>query len=114
MKGIFIETPLFTRLLPEYLSDEAYRELQQALLENPGSGNVMPGTGGFRKMRWPDSRRGKGTRGGVRIIYYWLQEDSQIWLFTIYDKDEMSDLNAGEKQALKAMIKTELAQRKKS
>lgn len=57
----FIETPLFSRLLPEYLDDEAYRTLQQALLVHPESGNVIPGTGGFRKIRWHDIRRGKGT-----------------------------------------------------
>lgn len=113
MKGIFIEMPLFTRLLSEYLSDEAYKELQQALLEKPELGDVMPGTGGFRKMRWLDSRHGKGTRGGLRIIYYWLQEDRQIWFFTIYGKGELTDLSAKEKQALKMAIKAALAQRKK-
>jgi len=49
MKLVFFETPLFTRLLPEYLNDDSYRALQRALLENPELGDVMPGTGGFRK-----------------------------------------------------------------
>jgi len=52
MKLVFFETPLFTRLLPNYLDDEGYRSLQRALLENPERGDVMPGTGGFRKLRW--------------------------------------------------------------
>jgi len=47
----------------------------------------MPGTGGFRKCRWLDQRRGKGKRGGLRIIYYYFMRDAQIWLFTIYDKN---------------------------
>ena len=55
---VFLETPLFTRLLPCYLNDESYRALQRALLENPEPGDVMPGTGGFRKVRREDSRRG--------------------------------------------------------
>jgi mRNA-degrading endonuclease RelE of RelBE toxin-antitoxin system len=54
----------------------------------------MPGTGGFRKLRWHDERRGKGKRGGLRVIYYWLINDRQIWMFSIYDKDEVSNLTA--------------------
>jgi len=68
MKLVFFETPQFSRLLPDYLSDESYQELQRILLENPEIGNVMPGTGGFRKVRWEDTRRGKGKRGGLRVI----------------------------------------------
>ena len=96
MKGIFIETPVFTRLLPEYLSDEDYRELQQALLECPELGVVMPGTGGFRKLRWRDTRRGKGARGGLRVVYYHLAADGEFWMFTLYDKDEISDITPAE------------------
>lgn len=113
MKRIFIETPLFTRLLPDYLSDEAYRLLQQALLENPEMGELMPDTGGFRKLRWPDARRGKGKRGGLRVIYYHLLTDRQVWLFTIYCKDEMADLTPDDKRQLKAAIQKELAARRK-
>ena len=64
----------------------------------------MPRTGGFRKMRWPDPRRGKGTRGGLRIIYYHFIEDAQIWLMTLYAKDELKDLTSAQKKALKAAI----------
>jgi len=69
MKLAFFETPLFTRILDGYLTDENYRELQRALMENPEMGDRMPGTGGFRKVLWEDARRGKGKRGGLRIIY---------------------------------------------
>jgi hypothetical protein len=112
MKLVFFETPLFTRLLPDYLDDESYRELQLALLANPSLGDVMPGTGGFRKVRWTDARRGKGKRGGLRIIYYYLTADHQIWFFTLYDKDEASDLTAEEKRLLKQAIQRELAARR--
>jgi len=71
----------------------------------------MAGTGGFRKLRWADARRGKGRRGGLRIIYYHFKSDRQIWLMTLYDKDEASDLTAKEKKALKASIENELAAR---
>jgi len=112
MKLVFFETPLFTRLLPDYLDDEAYSELQQTLAAEPEAGDVMPGTGGFRKIRWADPRRGKGKRGGLRIIYYYLTEDHQIWLFTIYDKDEVTDLTARQKGALKQAIQAELKARR--
>jgi hypothetical protein len=115
MNLVFLETPLFTRLLGDYLSDESYRELQRALMENPELGDVIPGTGGFRKARWNDARRGKGKRGGLRVIYYYLTADHQIWFFTLYDKDEAADLNAEEKKALKKAIRIELeARRQKS
>jgi hypothetical protein len=78
MKLAFFETPLFTRLLPEYLNDDSYRALQRTLLENPELGDVMPGTGGFRKIRWEDPRRGKGKRGGLRVIYYYLTAEHLI------------------------------------
>ncbi len=78
MTLVFFETPLFTRLLPDYLNDESYRALQKALMDNPELGDVMPGTGEFRKVRWEDSRRGKGKRGGLRVIYYYLSGDHQI------------------------------------
>ena len=71
----------------------------------------MPGTGGFRKLRWADVRRGKGRRGGLRIIYYHFKSDRQIWLMTLYDKNEVSELTAKEKKALKASIENELATR---
>lgn len=112
MKLVFFETPLFTRLLPDYLDDETYSELQQTLAANPETGEVMPGTGGFRKIRWADPRHGKGKRGGLRVIYYYLTEDRQIWMFTIYDKDEASDLTAKQKRALKQAIQAELQARR--
>jgi len=104
---LFIEAPAFTRLLPSYLTDDEYRWLQEALLTNPEAGAVMPQTGGFRKLRWPDRRRSKGTRGGLRIIYYYFREDSGIWLMTLYGKDELKDLTAPQKRALKAAIDAE-------
>lgn len=112
MKLVFFETPQFTRLLPDYLEDDEYKELQSALLENPEMGDPMPGTGGFRKVRWKDPNRGKGKRGGLRVIYYHLSSDNQIWFFTLYDKDEMVDLTPDEKKQLKQAIQNELAARR--
>jgi len=58
-------------------------------------------------MRFADARRGKGKRGGLRVIYYWWDSGMQFWLFTLYDKDEMPDLTPLQRKALKAMIKAE-------
>jgi len=113
MNLVFFETLVFTRLLPDYLGDEAYRALQEALLENPELGAVMPGTGGFRKTRWEDARRGKGKRGGLRVIYYSLKADKQIWFFTLYDKNEATDLSSSEKKLLKKAIQAELEARRR-
>ena len=107
----FIEAPAFTRHLPDYLSEDGYRKLQNNLAANPAAGDLMPGTGGFRKIRWADARRGKGRRGGLRIIYYHFASDHQIWLMTLYDKAEASDLTAKEKKALKTAVEIELAAR---
>ena len=107
----FIEAPAFTRHVSDYLADDEYRELQNQLAANPELGVLMPGTGGFRKLRWADPKRGKGRRGGLRIIYYYFLADQQIWLMTIYDKDETSDLTPREKRTLKSTIQTELQAR---
>jgi len=107
----FIEAPPFTRYVADYLADDQYRELQNRLVANPELGDLMPGTGGFRKLRWPDPRRGKGRRGGLRVIYYHFMADQQIWLMTLYDKDEASDLTPREKKALRDALENELQAR---
>lgn len=88
--------------------------MQNRLAGNPELGDLMPGTGGFRKIRWADPRRGKGRRGGLRIIYYYFLSDQQIWLMTLYDKDEAADLTPKEKKALKDAVETELKARSKA
>jgi len=112
MKSLFVELPAFSRFRADYFDDEGFRVLQNALMENPEAGDVIEGTGGLRKQRHPDPRRGKGKRGGLRIIYFWWEAGQQFWLFTLYDKDEMNDLSADEKKALKSMLKHELEARR--
>ncbi len=107
-----IEAPAFTRHLSEYLDEDGYRDLQQALVEQPTLGDVIEGTGGFRKLRWPDTRRGKGRRGGLRLIYFFFAAAEQIWLMTIYGKDEMDDLSAAQKKLLNAALERELTARR--
>ena len=111
MRATFIELPPFMRYRPDYLDDQAYRELQIELMKHPDAGDVIPGTGGLRKLRYSDRTRGKGKRGGLRVIYYWRVAAEQFWLFTLYDKDEASDLTAEQRKALSAMLQREIKAR---
>jgi hypothetical protein len=107
----FIEAPYFSKLLAEYPSDEDYRQLQLHLARDPEAGDVIQGTGGFRKVRWADRRRGQGKRGGLRVIYYYFEQDRQLWFLTIYGKDEAATLTPREKRVLKAAVEDENRQR---
>jgi hypothetical protein len=100
----FIEASAFTRSVHHYLDDESYRALQAELAANPERGEVIPGSGGFRKVRWADTRRGKGRRGGLRVIYFYFEFEQQIWLMTLYGKNEAADLTTKEKKVLKTAI----------
>lgn len=112
MDAVIVELPAFQRLRETYLDDDGYRAVQDVLLENPEAGSVIPGAGGLRKLRFADARRGKGRRGGLRIIYYWWSGGPEFWLFTLYDKDEAADLTATEKRWVRDLIKAELQARK--
>lgn len=114
MNANFTELPAFARYRQDYLDDDAFCRLQQWLLNKPDAGDVIPGTGGLRKMRFADARRGKGKRGGIRIIYYWWLGGGQFWLFTLYDKDEATDLSAEERKGLKQRLEQEIRMRNQS
>ena len=88
----FAETKLFTRLVQEYLSDDEYAQLQQALIANPEAGSIIPGSGGVRKMRWGVAGRGK--RGGLRVIYFLRTRHGQIWMLTLYAKNVADNISA--------------------
>jgi hypothetical protein len=88
----FIETKLFTRLADDYLSDNEMRELQAVLIANPEAGDVIPGSGGVRKLRWRAPGRGK--RGGYRVIYFAKVAHGVIWMLTIYPKNVVENIPA--------------------
>lgn len=104
MEALFIELPPFERYRAEYLTDDEFRDLQQILLKNPEGGDVIKHTGGLRKIRFADSRRQKGKRGGIRVIYYWYLEKSRFLLFTLYNKDQKDDLTRPQQELLRGML----------
>ena len=107
MEATFIELPPFQRLREHYLSDDEYRALQYTPLAQPDAGDVIKGTGGLRKIRFSDKRRGKGKRGGLRVIYYYWNAGGQFWMFAVYDKDEVSDLSSDERKVLAQLLERE-------
>jgi len=113
MLATFVELPAFERHREEYLDDESLRGLQLTLMNNSEAGDLIIGTGGLRKLRYRDARRGKGKRGGLRIIYYYWSGGPEYWLFTLYDKDEMVDLTPKQRDMLKERVKSELKLRKR-
>lgn len=88
----FIETRFFSQLVGEYLSDDEYASLQKTLVANPQAGPLIPGSGGVRKIRW--AVRGRGKRGGVRVIYYAKIREGVIWMLTIYPKNVAENIPA--------------------
>lgn len=111
MKAVFVELPPFERLRTSYLDDAAYRALQNELMQNPLAGDVIEGAGGLRKLRQADPRRGKGKRGGLRVIYYWWLGGEQFWLFTVYDKDQADDLTPEQRKFVKRLLEVEREKR---
>jgi hypothetical protein len=87
---VFIETSLFTKILPDYLSDDEYQALQVYLMEHPNAGNIIRGSGGVRKVRWAIGNKGKS--GGIRVIYYWKNYTDETWMLTLYAKNEKESI----------------------
>ena len=88
----FIESSVFGRVLSAYLDDDEYSELQQYLIQNPEAGEVIPGSGGLRKLRW--ARSGVGKRGGLRIIYFVRYRPTEFWMLTLYAKAKRENIPA--------------------
>ncbi len=99
---VIIETPVFTKLITELMSDEDYRELQLTLVARPDLGVLVRNSGGLRKLRWNLFERGKS--GGVRVIYYWMTEDEQLYMLLVYPKNVQDNLTAQQLNMLKAII----------
>jgi hypothetical protein len=102
----FVETSVFSGQLLEQLHDDDYRSLQLALTLRPEQGALIPGSGGLRKLRW--ALRGKGKRGGLRIIYYWDPADGVIYLIYLYAKNQQENLRSDQIKLLRRTIEEDL------
>ncbi len=65
-----MELPAFERYRADHLDEDLFRQLQDLLMKDPEAGDPIPGTGGLRKLRFRDASRGRGKRGGLRVVYY--------------------------------------------
>ena len=99
---VFVEAPIFTKLVYDYLKEDEYAALQWTLALRPETGKVISGSGGLRKIRW--SAKGQGKRGGTRIIYYFQKEVGEIWLLTIYAKNEVEKIPTDILRAIKEAL----------
>lgn len=100
----FVETSSFTKRIVAMALEDALRDLQLALLENPEAGDVDPGTGGLRKIRMADPHRRKGKRGGARVHYLWLSHKTRIYLVFVYGKHERATLSPEQKKHLRRVV----------
>ena len=96
---LFIESHKFAEQVATLNAEEALWELENELLQNPDKGDLIQGTGGFRKIRM--KLRGRGKSAGARVVYFHLKDRSVIFLFFLYTKSAQSDLTAEQKAALR-------------
>ena len=96
----FIETPFFTRQITDLVDDAVYTEFQKELLQNPQKGDVIPKSGGLRKVRMRLPGRGKS--GGARVIYLHLEQRVVIVFFYVYTKAKSDNLSAEQLKRLRA------------
>ena len=101
----FVETKLFTELVLDYLSDDEYAAMQQFLVVNPEAGDVIPASGGVRKLRWGVAGRGK--RGGLRVIYFLRRRNDEVWMLTLYAKSVADTIPAKVLKKIKEAIDAE-------
>ena len=95
------ETQIFARAAEKLWSEDERSGLVDHLARNPEAGDVIPGTGGVRKMRW--GRFGSGKRGGARVVYFYFRSDRPLYLLMAYAKAQATDLTPDEKKAVSAL-----------
>jgi hypothetical protein len=96
------ETPLFQRQAKKLWSEDEAQAFVDFIARNPEVGDIIPDTGGVRKVRW--SREGMGKRGGARVIYFYFHEDTPLWLLLAYAKADRGDMTNTEKRAAADLV----------
>ena len=99
----FIETPGFSSIRENYFDESQFHMLQLYLMDQPDAGDIIKGSGGVRKLRW--GLPGRGKRGGVRVIYYWVTKEHQILFLTAYAKNEARDLSPDTIKAIREIVR---------
>ncbi len=97
-----VETERFLKDTKPLMSDAERAELVAFVGANPDAGEVIPETGGVRKIRW--ALAGRGKRGGARVIYYYHNERVPVFLLAAYSKNEKANLSRGERNAIKRLV----------
>jgi hypothetical protein len=97
-----VETPTYLRQAVG-LTEGQRIEIISFLSNNPRAGELIPGTGGLRKVRF--GKPGKGKRGGYRTIHYYAADDVPIFLMAIVDKGHRADISQAERNELKKVVK---------
>lgn len=96
------ETPTFTRQADRLFSEDERRALIDYLADNPLAGDEIPGTGGVRKLRF--TAKGRGKRGGARVVYFYGGEDMPLYALLAYAKAAKADLNPSERRAVRTVV----------
>jgi hypothetical protein len=99
-----VETPTYLRAAKAVFSETEREEIVLTIAADPEAGDLMPGTGGYRKLRI--ARPGMGKRGGARVVYLYGGDDFPVFLITVYAKSEKGNLSKAEQNALAAMAKS--------
>ena len=105
------ETPLFVRQAASVWGDEEREEFVLYIAANPEAGDVIPETGGVRKLRW--SRSGSGKRGGARVIYFYHDADLPLYLLMVYAKARQEDLSPEQKRSARELTAVLKGRRKR-
>jgi hypothetical protein len=98
-----VETPEFLSATRKLLSDEERTLLVDYLAQNPMTGDLVPGTGGVRKLRW--GLAGRGKRGGARVVYFFHSADIPLFALTAYAKNERADLSQKDRNDFRQLTK---------
>lgn len=102
----FFETPVFTKRINQLISDEDYHLLQLKLTIWPETGELIKHSGGLRKIRWAPTGRGKSS--GIRVIYYYIEQNARIFMLFAYSKKETDDLTPGQVRQLRRLVQEHL------